>query len=175
MRYQGRLSEWKDDRGFGFIAPNGGGPKVFLHISEFSERSGRPTVGLLVTYQLGSASNGRIRAKNVRMVSTPHRVRARQREFLLPALAVGVGVVVVAGVGWVWISHPNSTIAASGYKILFAREALRSNPQFACAPEKSSCSAMRSCAEAFFHQERCGVQNMDGNRDGIPCERQWCN
>ncbi|MFN2604453.1 MAG: excalibur calcium-binding domain-containing protein [Gemmatimonadaceae bacterium] len=64
---------------------------------------------------------------------------------------------------------------ASLYKIVWARSALRSNPQFQCEPSKSSCAQMNSCAEAFFHQERCGVAEMDGDRDGIPCERQWCN
>ncbi|MFN5191676.1 MAG: excalibur calcium-binding domain-containing protein [Burkholderiales bacterium] len=36
------------------------------------------------------------------------------------------------------------------------------------------CSKMTSCAEVFFHQEKCGVGGMDGDRDGIPCEHQLC-
>ena len=28
-RHQGKITSWKDDQGFGFIAPNGGGPAVF--------------------------------------------------------------------------------------------------------------------------------------------------
>ena len=30
MRYAGKLIEWNDDRGFGFIEPTQGGDKVFL-------------------------------------------------------------------------------------------------------------------------------------------------
>ena len=29
--------------------------------------------------------------------------------------------------------------------------------------------------EAEATGEKCGVPDMDGNHDGIPCERQWCN
>lgn len=33
MRHQGKITTWKDDKGFGFITPNGGGEPVFLHVS----------------------------------------------------------------------------------------------------------------------------------------------
>lgn len=36
------------------------------------------------------------------------------------------------------------------------------------------CSQMTSCAEARFFLANCPDAAMDGNRDGIPCERQWC-
>lgn len=42
MRFQGRITEWKDDRGFGFIAPNGGGDKVFLHFRSLQKASRDP-------------------------------------------------------------------------------------------------------------------------------------
>lgn len=175
MRYQGRVAEWKADRNFGFITPNGGGAKVFVHISALSDRGACPAIGALVTYQIVSAADGRLRAEDVRFVGAPTSRRAAKSTVLLPTFFFAVFLIAIAYVGWVWLSYPNSTVAASAYKILFAREALQSNAQFRCTPEKSSCSAMTSCAEAFFHQEKCGVSGMDGDRDGIPCERQWCN
>jgi hypothetical protein len=37
------------------------------------------------------------------------------------------------------------------------------------------CSPMTSCAEAKFFLKNCPGVKMDGDNDGIPCERQWCN
>ena len=37
------------------------------------------------------------------------------------------------------------------------------------------CSQMTSCAEAKFFLANCPGVKMDGDNDGIPCERQWCN
>jgi endonuclease YncB( thermonuclease family) len=37
------------------------------------------------------------------------------------------------------------------------------------------CSQMTSCQEAKFFINNCPGTKMDGNNDGIPCERQWCN
>ncbi len=37
------------------------------------------------------------------------------------------------------------------------------------------CSQMTSCAEAKYFLANCPGVQMDGNRDGIPCEQQWCN
>lgn len=37
--------------------------------------------------------------------------------------------------------------------------------------EKTYCTQMNSCAEAMFHFQQCGLARLDGDRDGVPCER----
>jgi len=39
---------------------------------------------------------------------------------------------------------------------------------------KIYCSEMTSCEEAKFYLLNCPGTKVDGNNDGIPCERQWC-
>lgn len=40
---------------------------------------------------------------------------------------------------------------------------------------RTHCSQMTSCAEATFFLKNCPGAQMDGgNRDGVPCESQWC-
>lgn len=36
------------------------------------------------------------------------------------------------------------------------------------------CSQMTSCAEATWFLKNCPGVQMDGDHDGVPCERQWC-
>ena len=36
------------------------------------------------------------------------------------------------------------------------------------------CSQMSSCAEATWFLKHCPGVKMDGDRDGVPCEQQWC-
>lgn len=36
------------------------------------------------------------------------------------------------------------------------------------------CSQMSSCEEAKFFLANCPGVEMDGNHDGVPCEKQWC-
>jgi uncharacterized membrane protein YsdA (DUF1294 family)/cold shock CspA family protein len=68
VRYQGRITTWKDDKGFGFITPNGGGPLAFVHISAFSNQARRPGGDELVTYEVTRDDKGRIQAKSVAFV-----------------------------------------------------------------------------------------------------------
>ncbi|MBL1265285.1 DUF1294 domain-containing protein [Methylomicrobium sp. RS1] len=65
MRHKGKLNKWKDDRGFGFIEPSLGGDEIFVHIKAFQNRSRRPVVGELVTYEILTDSNGKPQAKRV--------------------------------------------------------------------------------------------------------------
>jgi endonuclease YncB( thermonuclease family) len=39
---------------------------------------------------------------------------------------------------------------------------------------RNRCSQMTSCAEATWFLKNCPGVEMDGNHDGVPCERQWC-
>lgn len=68
MRYQGKITSWKDDQGFGFVTPNGGGEKAFVHVKAFSMRSRRPVEGDLITYETTMDEKRRLRADNVRLM-----------------------------------------------------------------------------------------------------------
>ncbi|MCI2963155.1 excalibur calcium-binding domain-containing protein [Shewanella sp. N2AIL] len=48
-------------------------------------------------------------------------------------------------------------------------------PSFQCEAGKTHCSHMSSCDEATFYIQNCPNTQMDGDGDGIPCERQWCS
>ena len=68
MRFKGTLTEWKDDRGFGFIEPAEGGGRVFCHIKAFDMRVRRPVAGDRVTYEVSKDAQGRLTATRVRPV-----------------------------------------------------------------------------------------------------------
>ena len=65
MRDQGRLTNWDDDKGFGFVTADNGGLRAFVHIRAFSYRRRRPRNGDVITYQLAWDKQGRPRAENV--------------------------------------------------------------------------------------------------------------
>ncbi|PTN11573.1 cold shock domain-containing protein [Nitrosomonas aestuarii] len=52
MRYQGRITNWKDDQGFGFITMNGCENQVFVHINAFKNKKRRPVGNEIVTYDV---------------------------------------------------------------------------------------------------------------------------
>lgn len=65
MRFQGTLAKWNDERGFGFIKPDGGGKDVFVNIKSFQRASPRPSEGLRLEYLVEQAQDGRLRAAAV--------------------------------------------------------------------------------------------------------------
>jgi uncharacterized membrane protein YsdA (DUF1294 family)/cold shock CspA family protein len=66
MRDQGRLIEWYDEKGFGFIQPNDESKdRVFLHIKDFARPGPRPILGCALEYVVQLDGNGRYRAIQV--------------------------------------------------------------------------------------------------------------
>lgn len=67
-RLHGRITQWFDDRGYGFITASGGNKQVFLHISALAMRDVRPKIGDTVTFLLNRDEQGRMRALAVQFV-----------------------------------------------------------------------------------------------------------
>ena len=65
MRYQGKITKWKDDQGFGFITPKSGDKDIFVHIKSFSNRQRRPVGNESVNFELKIDTKGRLCAEDV--------------------------------------------------------------------------------------------------------------
>ena len=99
MRFDGRLSSWNDERGFGFIEPLQGGQEIFVHIKSFPAGTGRPVVGLPLSFEVELGPQGKKRAKSVEFVRARRPARSSRAErpaaWTLPRMLVLPGFVAV--------------------------------------------------------------------------------
>lgn len=108
MRVKGKIADWHDGKGYGFIVPMGGGPRVFVHIKAFRNRNRRPTAGDVVTYSIARDEKGRTRATNATLAGDKLEQR-RKGSSAVPAFffstifLVAVGISIVAGQLPPWI------------------------------------------------------------------------
>lgn len=65
VRYQGKITNWNDEKGYGFVEPNGGGDRAFVHVKSFERRARRPINGDLIVYRVAKEKDGRLRAANI--------------------------------------------------------------------------------------------------------------
>jgi len=117
MRYQGKLVEWNDDKAFGFVLPNAGGRKIFVHLNEFPRRR-RPEVGALITFEMGLDANRRSCAVKVApVVSTQKR---RVAEQLREARAARSGLSLWIAALWTLIVFALTFLGHYPWKLLAA-------------------------------------------------------
>ena len=93
-------------------------------------------------------------------------------------------IVLVAVVGWqVYTKHQTKQLAYANTQeeALATDSHSRIRSQIDISPPnnfkcdgRTYCSQMTSCEEATFFLRNCPGVKMDGNNDGIPCEKQWC-
>jgi CspA family cold shock protein len=66
----GRVKFFNTDRGYGFIAPDDGGPDVFVHVHDVEAAGMRTLVaGQLVAYEVRLARDGRSKAIKLRLLN----------------------------------------------------------------------------------------------------------
>lgn len=73
-RYQGRLIEWHDDQGYGFIQgiTDPKQQRLFLHIKSFKQTGPRPIQGCVLEYELGLDHKSRPQAIQASYVKAKH-------------------------------------------------------------------------------------------------------
>ncbi|MBS7457354.1 DUF1294 domain-containing protein [Coralloluteibacterium stylophorae] len=96
MRYAGRIHGWNDERGFGFVTPNGGGDRAFVHVSAFVKPPRRPVDGDLVSYEVGTDARGRLNAGKVRFAGQRVERPARGARLPRPWIAACAVVALIA-------------------------------------------------------------------------------
>jgi CspA family cold shock protein len=65
----GSVTTYFEDKGFGFLRPDGGGKDIFFHISRLHQGQSTELVpGARVAYDLGMDRNGKIAASSVRII-----------------------------------------------------------------------------------------------------------
>jgi len=62
---KGRLIDWQDDKGYGFVEPIGGGERAFVHIKAFVALPQRPVTGDVLFYQTARDQHGRLQAVSI--------------------------------------------------------------------------------------------------------------
>ena len=131
MRYQGKITDWKDDKGFGFVTPNGGGQRVFIHIKSFSKREQRPVGNERVTYELTHDAKSRPQARRAAFVGrrvTPARQSGQAgppTSAMAPLIFAGAFLAFVAAsvfagklpIAVVWIYLTASLVAFLAYAL----------------------------------------------------------
>ena len=181
MRHEGKICDWKDDRGFGFIEPAAGGGRVFVHIRSFPSTSRRPVAGDAVSYELRNDERGRMQAVHVLLAGVVPRMPIARRPprvsrgggrwskgniILIGMMILAVALAKVAGV----FDGSNTHELPAPASPFMAEPATSS---FTC-DGRTRCSQMTSCAEATYFVQHCPNTEMDGDGDGQPCESQWC-
>ena len=72
---------------------------------------------------------------------------------------------------WDWRKGTCSMSAATPQPPPVGFNSAKSTGTFTCSIVKRRCAEMTSCDEAKFYLVQCGVTTIDGNRDGVPCEK----
>ena len=194
-RFNGKLTKWNAERGFGFVVADHGEQELFVHVSAFPRDGRPPAIGDPLTFEMELDKEGRKRAVRVRRPGAPEpraprrhahdqvRNQARRAPERTESNAFGthfVALLLVAGLGWYGYTQytERAEVTAAGPQSVMSSPAQTAAPEirqpaFQCDGRKH-CSQMGSCSEAKQFLNNCPGMEMDGDGDGIPCEQQLC-
>lgn len=195
--HKGQLKNWIDGKGFGFIESSELNQDIFIHISALRTMSRKPKVGDFIYFEVEKQGNGKSRAINCRIEGVAvkpekHKSRHKPRidrntsasknKFVLLIMIIGIGAFSYQRLGLSptrtpiqqtpSITVPNTIPSEPLSNRAFSdtNADIDTNSQFSC-DGRQYCSQMTSRAEAVYFIRHCPNTKMDGDRDGIPCER----
>ena len=120
MRFAGRITDWNDDKGFGFVEPSGGGERAFVHVNAFQRGSRRPAPGDLISYLPAKDSRGRLQAREIRHAG--QRIEVPRQPSRLPRATIGSAALIAAAVaaliGWIPLPLTGAYVVLSAVSYL---------------------------------------------------------
>ena len=174
-----KITSWNDAKGFGFAEVNK--KKYFVHVSALGPIARNPRVGdsIVVTEFLETSKGPRIvlgvlegvPLKNNQVKNTSGYYRKRKMKSALIVLLISIPVIAIVNCQDYLFnrdkkSHPAAELNQN------KNEENGFNSNFRC-DGRIHCSQMNSYEEALFFLRNCPGVQMDGDGDGIPCERQF--
>jgi len=113
MRFEGTLTTWNDDRGFGRIESTQGGEPIFVHVSAWPRAAGRPQLNQTVSFEVELGPKGK-RARNVQLIQSRRGPRPYDRKgpaqwgtatlFVIPAFLVFHTIVAMSWKPPLWVA-----------------------------------------------------------------------
>jgi len=178
---KGKLKRWNDDKGFGFITSDTG-KDIFIHVSALKWMERRPKVGDVLTFQIDTDHEGKEKAVNakiegvaeVRERPVRNNVKKRNKSNGLSAVLSFILVISIGSFAYNKFAALNP-VHDEPTTSTYSHTAQGGNGNNYSCEGKVYCSEMTSCDEAEYYQRNCPGTKMDGDGDGIPCERQWCS
>lgn len=124
MRLQGRLTEWDDAGGFGYITSLGDQSRILVYVSEFPDDKRRPIATDLLTYEVGRDERGEPRAtavlfmtptspKRSHEVSKASGIGSRPLVLILGLLLVAATIIGFATLATSGSHRPNAAVSTS--------------------------------------------------------------
>ncbi len=188
----GTIVKWNDQNGYGFIKPDSENSQIFVHITAFGRIVRRPIVGDRVYFDTIIEQKEKRKVKIARIIESEF-PNATLRQRSLPSrpatqnyghsgvrtkrktnkLVLFIIVILIVG-GIRGILHDSYRHVSTSKSIAPTPATVQAVPKFKCEG-KRNCSQMRSAEEAKFYLDHCPHDGMDGDGDGIPCERQFGN
>jgi cold shock CspA family protein len=204
VRQQGKIIKWLDEKGFGFVSADGSAEQIFVHITAFPKGLERPAIGETISFEVANDTKKGLQAYNVLYLNRPFQASLRTKSKIVkkqknynPIILVSILVFCSLPLYQFYIrifgvdsslqkttEYTNSIEAAKEMKPkVFLTNSVTSSSnatnysnssnRFQCSG-KTRCNEMTSCDEAMFYLSNCPGTVADGDRDGIPCEDQWC-
>ncbi|MDO8329224.1 MAG: excalibur calcium-binding domain-containing protein [Fluviicoccus sp.] len=193
---EGTLSQWDNASGTGIITPVHGDQRYAVALADFSLGKSKPQLGEELLFEAGVDANGQPCARSVTrpvhaLPPPPDEMRdyiparisrpaSSSSGFLPLIIMLGLGAY---GYHVFFENTPDSSlrkpddvmskVESMAPKVMEKLRTTLSTSSYKC-DGRTYCSQMTSCEEAQYFLENCPNVNMDGNQDGVPCEKQWC-
>lgn len=182
-----KVSSWNAEKGYGFAIANG--KKYFVHKSALGPISRNPQVGdtIVVTQFLETPKGARIssgvlegvplrQVVHDRNTYVPGYYRKRKLKYALVLLVLSIPIMLLSKCMMLSTNNNDEPINYNSVQTIPEASNFQGSsvnePSYHC-DGRIYCSQMNSYEEALFFLKNCPGAKMDGDGDGIPCERQF--